>query len=669
MGIYRFLQFIKESKTENIKLEVSKELKYILYGIGDVVANSIISSVNGNKADFDLTAIDITDNPDIVSFITASKWHKLDNKEDAWTKNRSEIKIGRLINKVSGGSFTSKQIEDFVNSYKAAVSKDKFESFEIVSGEDLVYWYNCKNYVDGGGTLNSSCMKNAKFLDLYEKNPDVIKMVIKKDGDKISGRALLWEVKISGLHNDPVLFMDRIYTRNDHDVNIFKEYAEKNGWIYKKVQDFRSNGFMYNGVNRSFYIYAEIQSGDYDYYPYLDTLKYYNSETGIITNDSDHDHDHELNSTDGGSEYTGVTRVYDEYSGEYIDEDDAVWCDHARAYCNRDDAVYLEYNNEYAFPNHVKRSLYDGEYYLEKDLVWSDYHKSYIYFDSSVKVINSIDGEYDWMAQDYVDNSDEITYVDSAGDYYMKDLVYLDIDGFYISKTDSDTLKVKYDDKSNKYIIDKSGDVYMNKNTYILQKYDYNIDLIDKRKKELIKESEILKDKYGTSKIHELGEDIEYANKINKEYIDLKYVTDLLNAISYSDTKAAYIAYNLKKEVGNIGDRLEKIISDGIDYIVGTEDYKKALNGNDLNRFSSESTKPVFKDLVMNYIPNMKSYDNMRSFVGSSRSGNLSSKYNLDLLIGLYHVYFDLNKKLVDKYREDPYYDRIIEYNKMMASR
>ena len=48
---------------------------------------------------------------------------------------------------------------------------------------------------------------------------------------RIKGRAILWDAKIN---NENVKFMDRIYTTKDNDVELFKQYAEKNGYWYKK---------------------------------------------------------------------------------------------------------------------------------------------------------------------------------------------------------------------------------------------------------------------------------------------------------------------------------------------------------------------------------------------------------------------------------------------------
>ena len=63
------------------------------------------------------------------------------------------------------------------------------------------------------------------------QSPEVCTLVIYKsddDTDKILGRALLWKLR------DGKRFMDRIYTANDSDVQLFKDYAKENGWYTKR---------------------------------------------------------------------------------------------------------------------------------------------------------------------------------------------------------------------------------------------------------------------------------------------------------------------------------------------------------------------------------------------------------------------------------------------------
>ena len=207
-----------------------------------------------------------------------------------WTTNRQEIKIGRAIRsllKSAGSEFTDKDIEIFVNQYKATIDKinDKFSNFEEVKGNDISYWYNEENYYERSGTLGNSCMSSVpqEYFDIYCKNPDKCSLIIYKhpeDAEKIVGRALLWTLP------DGKRFMDRIYTIKDSDVQLFRDFAKENGWYSKYSNSSTDSGRSYSPdgsvVDLNLTIY--VDKGYYDYYPYLDTLKYYTPSSGKLSN-------------------------------------------------------------------------------------------------------------------------------------------------------------------------------------------------------------------------------------------------------------------------------------------------------------------------------------------------------------------------------------------------
>ena len=233
------------------------------------------------------------------------------------SKNRNSIKIGRYVNSFFRDQYTSKEIESFVNEFKAshAILKDEFSKFRIVEGEDIRYWYNGDRYLMGGGSLNKSCMakSNGEFFNIYVDNP--IKMVILHTDDgyledgkylasKIRGRALLWEDVTMG--DKKITFLDRVYTTHDSDVELFKQLAIKNGWFYKKTQSMETYDTLTNGVsevNRPF-IYKVVNKVDYGRYPFMDTLCNISLDGKIMSNMSDlpKSHDRRLRATGGGWE-------------------------------------------------------------------------------------------------------------------------------------------------------------------------------------------------------------------------------------------------------------------------------------------------------------------------------------------------------------------------------
>jgi hypothetical protein len=200
-----------------------------------------------------------------------------DLKKVVFTKNRQEIRTGRAIRLLltaNGVSVTDSEIEKFVNGFRAILSimNDVFSRFDIVEGDDLGYWYNRKNYLHPGrGTMGSSCQAVGRldWLEIYIKNPETVKLLIlrsEENWDKIIGRSLLWK-----LDNGETL-MDFIYTSNDSDEKVFKEYAKSKGWHTREECD------------KTFTAY--IKPGRLDAYPSVDTMNRWNPETGQISNKS-----------------------------------------------------------------------------------------------------------------------------------------------------------------------------------------------------------------------------------------------------------------------------------------------------------------------------------------------------------------------------------------------
>ena len=200
--------------------------------------------------------------------------------KNVWIKNRQDITVGRCVRaimKKTEDTFTDQEYETFVNLFKSEIDKlnDKFSYFDIVEGSDIHYWYQYVNYYDRRGTIGNSCMSCAseEMLEIYTDNNDNVKLVILKsefDYEKIVGRALLWYL------NDGKKYLDRIYTINDSDVQLFREYAKENGWYSKYSNQSTSDGraIAPNGDIEHLTLVVTLNKKTYDEYPYLDTLKY-----------------------------------------------------------------------------------------------------------------------------------------------------------------------------------------------------------------------------------------------------------------------------------------------------------------------------------------------------------------------------------------------------------
>lgn len=215
------------------------------------------------------------------------------------------LKIGKLVTALftkAGIDFKPTDVEDFVNKYKSVITqmREKFDSFKIVKGEDIRKAYLVDNYFNTNGSLGNSCMryeKCQKFLDIYAKNEDKVQLVVLTKEDKITGRAILWT------DVDGKKIMDRIYTNNSADEQLFKDFANASGFWHKRNQDmYEDTPFVGpNGEEQKHVKVQLIEHYDYSYYPYMDSLKFYDPSRGTITNNSSDRWDYTLTDTDGGN--------------------------------------------------------------------------------------------------------------------------------------------------------------------------------------------------------------------------------------------------------------------------------------------------------------------------------------------------------------------------------
>ena len=356
------------------------------------------------------TLIDRTDKNDMISYVQTSRFYReyphsvLDKQRGPfiknskfWTSGRTpQYGIGRwvrhIFNDVRQTPIKNEDLENFVNAYKSTYDKIGMRSdgFEIVKGEDIRYWYLEDRYEEVRGQLGKSCMRKEycqPYLDIYVQNPDVCSLLILKnsEGDKIVGRAIVWTISNGDLEGRQV--MDRIYTIEDSDMGLFDTYAKEHNIL-------RNSSVYSQSIN--------VKKGRYKYYPYMDTFCYLDYEKGILTTSiGDEESSLELRNTDGtGSSNEG--RVWSEYHGEHIDEDDARWCEDVDSYVHYEDAVWLEYKDIYVSDR--------------ADTTYSEYHEGHYY---TVDVVHSE------CLDDYLDpdDSDIIEfYTDSKGntDYCTK---------------------------------------------------------------------------------------------------------------------------------------------------------------------------------------------------------------------------------------------------------
>lgn len=319
------ISFVSDKKAQDL---IGDDPKFAIYGGGSLLTNNI----EANKDIFDLLDYkpegDKPYHPQVgergkivaraTSPTTLKKFVKLKFSDgecvinqdklkpeyalqDIWSKNRQNIRTGRGVRallKSLKHDFKESDIEEFVNKYKAAIDKknDIFKLFELVSGDDIAHWYSSDNYLrpgHGNGTLGNSCMANASsyYFEIYTKNPDVCQLLILKseeDETKIKARALVWKLEEPYIDDKNITFLDRVYTLNDSDVELYRDYAKSKNWVSKYSMDSSPDAkvILPNGeVTTYSEMKVTIRDLSYNGYPYVDTLKYYDEYNNTLSTD------------------------------------------------------------------------------------------------------------------------------------------------------------------------------------------------------------------------------------------------------------------------------------------------------------------------------------------------------------------------------------------------
>lgn len=353
MLITHFNDFITEKN-----IEVGDNLNNILSKRKDKFSKNLLSFLNSDKIkdEFGYNKIEWFDeNQNLMSVF------------DDKGKER-KIKLGKLL-KVLGYNLPYNEYE--VNDFIINLKKGNTEGLKLVSGDDIYTMYDCKNYAPNTpySQLHSSCMSFShrnKYLEIYAKNPNQVNLLVLMKNDLVYGRAIVWV-------DDNKKFMDRIYCVNPADVIKFKNYAKEN-----------------NFVNKPFDVTLD-NKGDYEYYPYMDTLEYYYPDSGMLSIDGDKIDEkntsvYYLKNTDGTVTSDKKNMVYSRAYSEYINRDEAVWSD-------IEDSWYYEEDE----------SLYKSELY--GDLIIYNYRVDF-----------AIDSNYQLFFDEPVRYDDDYTLENGYGD-------------------------------------------------------------------------------------------------------------------------------------------------------------------------------------------------------------------------------------------------------------
>ncbi len=377
----------KKGKAVNKSLIFSEKFKNALITIQNIkqsnISKRLLELENDPNKLFDFSYIDAVDDGENVTYLQSNRIDRFQNEnkpiEEYWTtKMRTTQKVVRFIKQILP-TFSDDSIQKFVLKYRTVLKENKEEqNFELVEGNDIVYYYDSRNYENHDGTLGSSCMSGeeaGEYLNCYRNNPNQCKMLILKNetSDKIKGRALVWHLTVP----ENTIFMDRIYVNDDYDVMLFKNYAKKQGWLSKSQQVYGNVSLdLPDGTKKEIKLEVVLDNVNYNLYPYVDTVRYFYKDLKTMASHANLKSDYII-LTDTEGHYEGWDDdnddedplVYDAYNDENIPEHRATWCEYDQAYINTDDAIRLPYNGKHAFPNspHIAWSEYTKKWYAKVD--------------------------------------------------------------------------------------------------------------------------------------------------------------------------------------------------------------------------------------------------------------------------------------------------------------
>ncbi len=297
-----------------------------------------------------------------ISYLTSERMGQIE-PDTYWTSGRRfHVKPGGFVSKVFK-NLSAKDIEIFSNLFRAESKKPQF-TFQIMKGEDIRKYYYYEYHASDYGSLGVSCMRYEscqKMFNLYVENPDKISMIAMMNASgNVMGRALLWNF-------DGNKIMDRIYTINDEQLPFyFKKWATENGYLFRSQQNwYNSLQFEKLGGERKLLkLEVNLENFDFRYYPYMDTFKFFNPDTGVLSNFRPEGREHYTLCSSDGSKYDWNYLVYDDYD---------------KVYRHRGETVRLEYLDMTAHPDRCNFSDILDQYILSEHAEWREDIRDYVF--------------------------------------------------------------------------------------------------------------------------------------------------------------------------------------------------------------------------------------------------------------------------------------------------
>jgi len=270
MRLVSFKQFTQEKLLLEAKIDISSTILDVLKNLESSSpreawvkwANLILSAAK--------SGVDYPNNDIEYLYSNSGKiFQKYRGKEQ-------EVKLGRTLQKILISIepeiiINQSEFGDFVSFIQGNLIELFPDEYQLVSGDDIAKYYDLSNTnIVKDTTLYKSCMKDKdpNTFNLYIKNPDIISLLVRLDGGKVSTRALVWKLDGQGGVD---YFVDRIYSNDEPQKKIggIEKFMESKFPGKKYVIKQRDEGWLNNLDIKLF-----LKNLDFNLYPYLDSFSY-----------------------------------------------------------------------------------------------------------------------------------------------------------------------------------------------------------------------------------------------------------------------------------------------------------------------------------------------------------------------------------------------------------
>ena len=165
---------------------------------------------NSEHPKYNYLDFEIDGNKLMLTFVNPVNFEKCGCDSGFTCKLRQKKKPVSLIKQLVTG-MDDKSLTDVAARMAAEISSLQ-DNIKIVSGDEILWVYDRRNYYDEGSeTLWDSCMGKPDLNNLmkfYADNPESVSVVYIHKHDKVTARALVWN---GFLNKKKVKILDRIY--------------------------------------------------------------------------------------------------------------------------------------------------------------------------------------------------------------------------------------------------------------------------------------------------------------------------------------------------------------------------------------------------------------------------------------------------------------------------